>query len=90
MTDSTHSSLTTTALLNLVKETTPDVQKGQVVGLDREGTREALPAGVVGWLEEHPEGEDRGGYVPTLFLTRGPTHVAGVYYHEGEWLPFVS
>jgi hypothetical protein len=36
-----------------------------------------------GWLEEHPEGSDRGGYVPTVFFKNGQSS----YYHEnaGEW-----
>lgn len=35
-----------------------------------------------GYLHEHPEGSDRGGYVPTVFTASG-----SAYYDEnaGEW-----
>lgn len=33
-----------------------------------------------GWLDEHPEGADRGGYVPFVFAGE-----AKAFFHSGEW-----
>jgi hypothetical protein len=63
-------------LLAYVDGTTPVVVKGQVVHLLREDENVddqvvALPEGVEGWVEEHPEGSDRGGWVPVLVTESG-------------------
>jgi len=50
------------------------VEKGKIVLLeDDNGEAKALEdvvPGGEGYLDEHPEGADRGGYVPTVFLGR--------------------
>jgi hypothetical protein len=33
-----------------------------------------------GWLDEHPEGADRGGYVPFVFAGE-----AKAFFRSGEW-----
>lgn len=71
-------------LLEFVENLTPATGRGQVTHLlTDDETTVPLPEGVCGWLDEHPEGSDRGGYVPWLFLPDG----TGIYYYEpdGEW-----
>ena len=74
----------TEALLKFVKGSRPVIKRGKVVRLrfKRKG-KVSLPEGVKGYLDEHPDGSDRGGYVPWLYLSNGN----GVYYDltEGEW-----
>jgi hypothetical protein len=74
-------------LLALAKKTWPVIEKGKVVHLLRNPETEneeivPLPEGVEGYLEEHPEGADRGGYLP--ILTSG---VAQIEYdsQSGTW-----
>lgn len=56
----------------------PDVHKG-VVTLSREdGTKVLLPKDATAYLDEHPEGADRGGYVPYVELPNG----SSVFFHE--------
>lgn len=49
----------------------PVTKKGQVVSFNND--KYGLPPGITGYVEEHKEGFDRGGYVPTL-------------YHNGSYL----
>jgi hypothetical protein len=58
-------------LLAFAGKAWPVIEKGKIVHLVREPeTPETeivpLPEGVEGYLDEHPEGADRGGYLPTL------------------------
>lgn len=44
---------------------------------------EKLIPGAVGSLEEHPEGSDRGGYVPTIHLDNRWTYWDEI---DGQWM----
>lgn len=71
-------------LLKFVRRLTPVMECGEVKHLlTNDETVVPLPEGVYGYLDSHPEGSDRGGYVPWLFGSGG----ASVYYYEpeGEW-----
>jgi hypothetical protein len=79
--------MTTKELLAYVQGTTPETDKGRVFLVRDSETAEEetvpLPEGCEGFVDEHPEGSDRGGYVPWVKLPSG----AGVFYYEpsGEW-----
>jgi hypothetical protein len=82
-------------------EAQPNVEKGQVesVEVTQDGSTKTLSlgelatqlgfSGAEGYVDEHPEGSDRGGFVPTLFFFgksegRKPENA---FYDEngGEW-----
>jgi hypothetical protein len=79
--------LNTDELLNYLEDTYPTTEKGRVTGLSRyhSGVLEEvpLPAGAEGYVDAHPEGSDRGGYVPWLEVPGA----SPVFYYEpeGEW-----
>lgn len=57
-------------LLSAVKDLCPVTEKGKVVALENEDEeRVPLPEGVEGYVDQHPEGADRGGYVPVLEIS---------------------
>lgn len=60
-----------------------DMDKGRFTELIHAETGQVvpLPEGVIGYLDSHPEGPDRGGYVPWLELPSG----ASVFHHYDEW-----
>ena len=71
----------------------PEIAKGQIVQLtsdegDLSFDQLAKRFGFLvceGWLEEHPEGSDRGGYVPTLFFGQSSDELyqgISVYHDE--------
>lgn len=62
-------------------EAWPEPNKGKVNLEDQDG--KPLEVEGEGWLDAHPEGSDRGGYVP--YWVRGEERA---YYDEtgGEWL----
>lgn len=64
----------------------PVVRKGQVVELENDdGDRISLQLVVPeasGYLDAHPEGADRGGYVPMVFLGRQWTYWDS---EDGSW-----
>jgi len=77
-----------TELLKYLEGCTPSVHKG-VVTLTKEVARGEgwvedqdvpLPEGCKGYVDEHPEGSDRGGYCPFVELPSG----ASVFYYEGD------
>ena len=78
--------MNTDELLNYLEGTYPEVDKGKVT-LYRdtpEGEVEVpLPEGAKGYVDAHPEGSDRGGYVPWLEVPGA----SPVFYYEptGEW-----
>ena len=61
------------SLVKVLQDYCPVIDKGQLIALEnREDCewmhlQEVLP-GAEGYLEAHPEGADRGGYVPMVFL----------------------
>jgi len=70
-----------------IKPYIPVMREGQVVSFfqcndaDEEVPFTLADLGVdKGWLDEHPEGEDRGGYVPFVFAGE-----AKAFFHSGEW-----
>jgi uracil phosphoribosyltransferase len=78
---------TSRELLEYLTGVCPAVSKG-VVTLMREKETEQeevvpLPDGAKAYVDSHPEGSDRGGYVPYVELASG----VSVYYYEGdgEW-----
>lgn len=67
----------------------PNVEEGQVTSLrvsTQDEEREATPEEVEalgfedGCIEAHPEGSDRGGYVPFVYHKSG----AGAYFYEPD------
>jgi hypothetical protein len=62
----------------------PICKKGKITHLLRDGEDSSdvdLPEGIEGYLESHPEGKDRGGYVPWLDSGK-----ARIYFFDGEWI----
>lgn len=76
--------MTKKELLAFAKGRCPVCCKGQVSHLTDSETEEPvpLPEGVEGYLDDHPEGSDRGGYVPFLY-----SGLHRIYYYEpdGAW-----
>lgn len=70
-------------LFEYVEGCWPVVSRGQVVELESDEERKPLPEGVTGYVDAHPEGADRGGYVPFLETESGKL----IFYYgpAGEW-----
>lgn len=62
-------------LLDFLKGLSPLAEKGRVslVREGEDGSEEPapLPEGAAAYVDAHPEGADRGGYVPTVELPDG-------------------
>jgi len=55
--------------------------RGGEINLDSE-----FPGAIV-YIDEHPEGEDRGGYVPFIEINFEGKNFK-FYYHHGEWISY--
>jgi hypothetical protein len=72
--------MTKQELFELIDGYWPVISKGRVVGLENDEGEKPLPDGVVGYVDAHPEGSDRGGYVPFL-----ETDGEQVYHYACKW-----
>lgn len=75
-------SVTRDELLELLQDVTPEVRGGKVILPDC-----SLPDGCEAYLDVHPDGHDRGGYVPYVKSPSGGL----IYYEEdndlhGPWM----
>lgn len=80
---------TKTEILAALNEYGPgEIEKGRFSTLYSHGDEEhelPLPEGWEGYLDAHPEGSDRGGYLPTV---HGPGGSFMFSEHDGEWFPY--
>ena len=72
-------------LPDFAKDGWPEICRGRVTHLTRDGKMAILPDGVIGYLDEHPEGADRGGHVPWLEDEESGERIVHDQ-SEGEWV----